>query len=515
MVGASLTQQQNFTINFILESFDIYPGTTTLHSNNLGMHINDLPIEILSDILLLAIKANETEGENFTYGLSQAPLPLQRAKLSKYVRGPVSADSLRWDATHAIRQVCSMWHQLSLPYIFEHLFERRWRGAERWADLTMQRRNYKLYELNGTKRGTAVYRDPFGSLKHTDRLFSAVPSAANHVQRLWFNGFHTAETDKIILSVVSSCSELQFLSVPWTVLRRGSVDDWVDLLNVNTGHGKPLHSLELTAVSLPKNQATALEQDDTPSALESPQVDFSALKRLKFFGNTLHKPVCDYDLELIARTATNLECLDFTNLATISVAGMLALVKASRGTLQVLEHSPRSDDGFYHPFPGYIDEHVCDLVAGLPQMRDLSMSVPYMCADLFANHEVKWQGECQVRTTDICGCGSKTGAHTRIEKLRETFDAAREVVRARRRMGYNLSVEIFFAGCIFEPEKRLVHGDFALAEISSYGQWPLDKQDSTKGPYGTSGTYEKEEGLWDAVSEDEYLTAVGRHWISL
>ena len=479
------------------------------------MHINDLPTEILSDILFLATKVNEAEGESFTYGLSQAPLPLVKAKLVKYVRGPLSAEALRWDATDSLRQVCSLWHEWSLEYNFEHVFERRWRGSERWADLTMRRKSYRLYELNESQKGCAVYRDPYGSLKHTDRLFTAVPSAASHVRRLWFNGFYTAETDKHILSVVASCPELSFLSVPWTVLRRGSVDDWVDLLNVNTGSGKPLHSLELTAVCLPSEQATALVEDQTPSPLEDSRVDFSSLKRLKVFGNTLHKPICDSDLDLVARTATNLEILDFTNLSTISVAGMLALVKASRKTLQVLEHSPRSDDGFYHPFPGHIDEHVCELIAGLPQMRDLSMSVPYMCADLFSNHEVKWQGECQVRTTDICHCGEGTGTHSRTEKLRDTFNAARDLIAARRRMGHKLSIEIFFAGCIFEPEKKLVHGDFTLAEISSHDQWPLHRQASTKGPYGTSGVYEKEEGLWDAVSEEEFLTAISRNFIWL
>lgn len=481
------------------------------------MHIIDLPTEIISDILLRATKANEAENETFTYGLSQAPLPLpQKAKLTKYVRGPVSAEALRWDATNSIRGVCSAWHEWALDYNFEHVFERRWRGAERWADLTMNRRKFDFYELNNNPKGFAVYRDPFGSLRHTDRLFSAVPSAADHVRRLWFNGFHTAETDKLMLSVIASCSELQFLSVPWTVLRRGSVDDWVDLLNVNTGHGRPLRSLELTAVCLPKDQAQALEDDATPNPLASPEVDFSALKRLKIFGNTLHKPISDKDLQLIARTATNLECLDFTNLSTISVAGMLALVKASRSTLQVLEHSPRSDDGFYHPFPGDIDEHICTLIASLPQMRDLSISVPYICPDFFSNAEsVKWTGECQVRTTDICGHSQSTGAHTRAKKLHETFDAARKLIAARRRMGHSLSIEIFFAGCIFEPGKRLVHGDFALAEITSNGQWPLHCQASTKGPYGASGVYEKEEGSWDAVDEEEYLEAVGRHFVAL
>ncbi|KAK5134394.1 hypothetical protein LTR08_006574 [Meristemomyces frigidus] len=481
------------------------------------MYINELPQEILSDILHWATAANEAEGISFTYGLTQAPLPLEQAKLTKYVRGPLSAESLRWDATDSIRQTCEQWHDWALSYNLEHVFERRWRGSERWANLSLRRPAYSIYELIDNPSGYAVYRDPFGSLKHTNRLFATVPNTAAHVRRLWFNGFYTAETDKLILSVVSNCSQLEYLSVPWTVLRRGSADDWVDLLNVDTGVGKPLHSLELQAVCLPHDQAAALAEDDSSNPLEDSRINFSALKRLKIFGNTLHMPVLDYDLELVARTATQLECLDITNISTVSVAGMLALVKASRDTLQVLEHSPRSDDGFYHPFPGQLEtgEHICELLAGLPQMRDLSISIPYMCADLFANHEVKWAGELQVRATDICDCGTETGATTRAEKLEAVLDAARALITARRRMHHELAVELFFAGCIFQPAQGLVHGDFALAEISSHGQWPEKMQPSTLGPYGQTGTYGKEEGSWDAVSEHEYLYAVSRGWISL
>lgn len=480
------------------------------------MHISDLPSEIISDILLQATHINGAEAPSFTYGLTQAPLPLQKARLTKYVRGPLSAESSRWDATHNIRGVCSAWHNWAVTYNTEHVFERRWRGSERWADLTLKRSNYEFYELNQPK-GLAVYRDPYGTLKGTDSLFAAVPEVANSVRRLWFNGFYTAESDKLILSVIASCPELQYLSVPWTVLRRGTVDDWVDLLNVKTGIGKPLQSLEIQAVCLPTGQAAELEQNSSESALEYRKVDFSGLRRLKIFGNTLHKPVSDDDLEAIARTATNLECLDITNISTVSVAGMLALVKASRRSLQVLEHSPRSDDGFYHPYPGQLgtDEHVCVLLTSLPKMRDLSVSIPYMCADLFSNQDVNWEGECQVRATDICGCGTSTGPHERSEKLRHLFTAARGLIAARRRLGHTLSIELFFAGCIFEPEKKLVHGDFSLAEISSGGQWPSSRDTSTKGPYGTTGTYGKEEGNWDAVCEDDYLYAVGRQWISL
>ncbi|KAK3675853.1 hypothetical protein LTR78_004494 [Recurvomyces mirabilis] len=457
------------------------------------MPINDLPREILSDILLRATQLNEADGESYTYGLTQAPLPLQKAKLTKY------------------------WHDWVLSYNFEHVFERKWRGAERWAELTLKRPKYSIYELIDKPSGYAVYRDPYGSLKLTNELFATVPSTASHVRRLWFNGFYEAESDKLILSVISSCTKLQYLSVPWTILRRATAKDWVNLLNGNTGRGRPLHSLELTAVCLPEAQACSLEDDHTPNPLEDSSVDFSSLKRLKIFGNTLHKPVSDDDLHHIAKTATNLECLDFTNLSTISVAGMLALVKASRNTLQVLEHSPRSSDGFYHPYPGDLEsgEHICELLANLPQMRDLSISIPYMCADLFANHDVKWVGELQVRATDVCGCDSNTSPATRVEKLSTTLESVRKLIAARRRMHSKLSAELFFAGCIFEPEKKIVHGDFALAEISSGGRWPEDKQPSTLGPYGQTGTYGKEEGFWDAISEEEYLYAVSRQWVQL
>ncbi|TKA28207.1 hypothetical protein B0A50_04179 [Salinomyces thailandicus] len=481
------------------------------------MHINDLPHEILSNILQETVDANEAEGVGYTYGLSQAPLPLEKAKLTKYVRGPLSPECQRWDATNSIRQVCGQWHEWALNYNFEHVFERRWRGAERWANLSIRRGSYSVYELIDSPSGYAVYRDPFGHLKETDRLFANASGCANAVRRMWFNGFYTAETDKLILSVVSHCPQLEYLSVPWTVLRRGTADDWVDLLNVGTGTGKPLHSLEFQAVCLPHDQALSLEEDPTPSPLDDPRVDFSALKRLKIFGNTLHKPICDEDLSQIARTATNLECLDITNLSTISVAGMLALVKASYSTLRVLEHSPRSSDGFWHPFPGRLDngEHICELLAGLPEMRDLSISVPYMCADMFANHETKLRGELQVRATDICGCSTATGPSVRAERLEAVTVAVRRLINARKRTRLELSAELFFAGCIFQPEKELVHGDFALAEISSGGQWPVRKQPSTLGPYGQTGTYGKDEGYWDAVSEEEYLQAVSRGWVAL
>lgn len=431
-------------------------------------NITSLPHEILSTILLLATKANERENESFTYGLTAAPLPLQQTKLTKYVRGPVTAESLRWDATVSIRQVCSQWHEWALSYNLEHVFERRWRGSERWAELSPNRRKYSLYELMEKPSGCAVYRDPLSSLRSTDAAFNRLPHLTQHVRRLWFNGFYTAESDRHILSIVAECNHLQFLSVPWTILRRGTADDWIDLLNVNSTEGTPLHSLELQAVCLPADQAQALEAEtaSTPNPLLDPRVSFSRLQRLKIFGNTLDNPVSDDDISLIARTATSLQALDITNMSTVSVAAVLTLVHASRKTLQVLEHSPRSDDGFYHPYPGTIPDstHICSLLTSLPKLRDLSISVPTLCPDLFKNADVNWEGEFQVRATDLCSCHPSTSTGTRTNLLEQTLSAARDLITARARLQRRLSIEIFFNGCIFEPGKKLVHGDFVLAE---------------------------------------------------
>ncbi|QIW95899.1 hypothetical protein AMS68_001417 [Peltaster fructicola] len=481
------------------------------------MHINDLPTELLDDILLKATALNEQNGERYTYGLSQALLPLEQTRISKYVRGPLSFESLRWDSTSSIRQVCSKWHEWAVAFNIEQVFERRWRGSERWADLTLRRPSYKLYEMIENPRGLAVYRDPYSNLKQTCSLLKALPETACHVRRLWFNGFYVAQTDRLILDIIAQCPQLELLSVPWTVLRRSTAEDWASLLKNGIDGAKPLYSLEIQSICLPKDQAAALQNETTTSPLLDSRVDFSALKRLKFFGNTIHKPVVDRDLLEIARTATGLTCLDFTNISTVSVAGMLAIVKASRSTLEVLEHSPRSSDGFYHPFPGTLDsgEHICELLTSLPKMRDLSISIPYMCAKLFSNHALNWEGELQVRATDICGCNATSTATTRGEKLEKVLVEARELIAARKRLGHQLSIELFFAGCIFEPDKKFVHGDFSLPTISSGGIWPSYSHNSTKGPYGSSGTYGKGDLSWDAVLEQDFLHGASAGHVSL
>lgn len=93
--------------------------------------INDLPYEILSAILAEAAELNTRNGAQFTYGLSQAPEPLQDVRMQRVIRGRVSPDTLRWNATAPIRQVRRNWHDWAAEYALENLRITRWRGSER------------------------------------------------------------------------------------------------------------------------------------------------------------------------------------------------------------------------------------------------------------------------------------------------------------------------------------------------------------------------------------------------
>ena len=94
------------------------------------MKIQQLPFEILSKILEEVAEANIRDGPRYTFGLSQAPLPLQRSTLQRYVRGPVPPEMLKWDAICAIRTVCWQWHEWALEYALKSVYIRRWKGGE-------------------------------------------------------------------------------------------------------------------------------------------------------------------------------------------------------------------------------------------------------------------------------------------------------------------------------------------------------------------------------------------------
>lgn len=94
------------------------------------MHIKDFPYEVLSRILEIVTKAQMRDGPTYTCGLSQAPLPFQKATLQRYVRGPIPPELLKCDATSLIRSVCWKWHEWAMEHSLKDVYIRRWNGAE-------------------------------------------------------------------------------------------------------------------------------------------------------------------------------------------------------------------------------------------------------------------------------------------------------------------------------------------------------------------------------------------------
>lgn len=378
---------------------------------------------------------------------------------------------------------------------------------------------YRLYELNPHRKGEKVYRDAHLTLTKTRDLFTSTPSVAFHVRRLTFDGLYVPEADAKIIEIASSCSNLTSISIPWTVLRHGTASDWAQLLGMR--RELPLRSLELLSLKLGIRQAEAVEAVDDKRPLDSRMVNFSQLKRLKLFGDATFQPIEDDDLKAIARTATNLEEFQITNMSTVTMEGVMAIVKASQKTLRLLEHSPRSQEGFLHPDPGNLSEkeHICEIITSCPKLEDLSISIPSMCADLFSNKNVCWKGNCQVRALHLCEHEEGTTSNASIVDMKALLNQARQLITNRANVRYpaHLTIELFFADFIFDPHTSSVHGDFSPAEEVSLQTWPANKTVSRKGPYGSTGLYGKkdEEHPFDRVGEDEFFEGVTRTLLNL
>lgn len=198
----------------------------------------------------------------------------------------------------------------------------------------------------------------------------------------------------------------------------------------------------------------------------------------------------------------------------------MAVVRSSKDTLRVLEHSPRSTNGFFHPHPGSVSdsEHLCETLSSCSQLETVSLSVPSVCAQLFANENVKWRGEFQVRAAHLCGHDANCSDMKMHDGLSRLLGQARRLAqhKALSRLPTTLAVELFFADFIFEPHAGFVHGDFQLPEQASGDEWPTSRSPSGKGPYGSTGLYGKdEECTFERVSEYEFLDGLRRRWISL
>lgn len=199
--------------------------------------------------------------------------------------------------------------------------------------------------------GVAVYRDPYCSLKKTARLFQDHALLASSVRRIWFDGYYGAETNVLILNILRSCQALRYVTVPWTVLRYGTAQEWSYVCGRNRRSGTEIESLELLAVDLKESQTNqaANQVDRKPllhhSSSAAAIIDFSHLKRLKIHGTSNFMPITDLDLAAIARTATQLRELHITRTTAITLTGLLSLIEASRANLQLVDYSPLSEFG--------------------------------------------------------------------------------------------------------------------------------------------------------------------------
>ncbi|KAL2002177.1 hypothetical protein VTN02DRAFT_474 [Thermoascus thermophilus] len=467
-----------------------------------------VPYEILDLILSAAAARNLADAVTFSYGLTEAPQPLQHVKLERYVRGRRPEDALRWDAVDSIRQVNATWRHWALDYAVRELYIRRWRGSERWIE------SRELASLARPPSGQAVYRQPYNAVQETARCVAQCPDLARHVRRLWFHGFYTAETNAAIFQILARCRNLRSVTLPWVALRYGTAERWRDLLRPDG-----LEALELTAIDLPRSALAVPANQVDHRVLDDPRVRFGHLKKLKIFGNTNFRPVTDDDLRCIARTATGLEALHVTGISSVSIAGIIALVQASASTLRVLEYSPLSNDGFDHPDPdpdpSPPQPHYCAILLACPRLTFLSISMPSICPALFSSPDsVHWTGDLQIRAARICGHARAALPSTQgIATFQRILQAARDLLERRSSSSSkDLDVELFLGPYIFTPATRLVHGDFDPARALSDFSWPSSPDSdpflrpSSKGPYGQTGLYGKD------VDPDPELGSTHHPW---
>lgn len=385
--------------------------------------------------------------------------------------------------------------------------------AKRWFDLSPHRRLYPLYELIERPTATAVYRDPLAGLRRTATMCGDFSGFGSAIRRVCVQGFYTAETVLLVYESLKNCEKLTSLSCPWTAIRFLSRDSWQLLL---TGREMRLTSLELQCVE-PTTQhisdkANWIDLDPLQS------VDFSCLHRLKIFGNTTHMPVTDSDVFAIASTARELQEFHLTCNSSTTIDSVVAVAEAAPTTLRVLEHSPRSRDGFWHSHPGSPNgggRHYCAMFRRISRLDTLSVSLPTICADFFSKDFGRFCGTLQVRAFHICEHESSHWTQGTTDVLRDLLYQARGLIErcSRGAAQDRLYVEIFFGGFIFEPGAQVVHGDFSAIRRRSVGRWSPDAAASGKGPYGRSALFDaNEEIVFERIGEAEFLS--GDEWFS-
>lgn len=261
----------------------------------------------------------------------------------------------------------------------------------------------------------------------------------------------------MIFDILQHCSGLESASLPWTTLRYGNSHTWEMLLRPRDD-GTALSSLELLAVDLKQSQIAEAARQMDRRPLDSAQVSFNQLKRLKLSGSSNLMPINDDDLVSISQTA-RLHEIHITGTTAVTTKGLIALACASQDTLRVLEHSPLSDDGFKHPdaLSAGDGKHLCEEIINCPRLSSLSISLPTMCSTLFSQHSVRWTGDVQIRAAGVCSLGSLKQS---VEARRAVFDIlaqSRLLMAAQEAKGIELRIEFFIGTLSADKTRGVIH----------------------------------------------------------
>lgn len=491
--------------------------------------IQSLPWEILSNILTLATDANIAEGHtrSYTYGLSQVTRTLQlhhKLQVQKHITGRVPTDTLRWTATDAIRRTCTAWHEWAMGYNMKELYVRRWRGGESWDP--------NFLALPSPSGGPltsdifpVVYQDPYRILKSTVSLLQECPELNSHVRRLWFSGIYQFNNVSQIFEIIRGCDNVRSLTLPWSALRYGTVEDWVYITN----NFPRLTSLEFLGTDLKKSQIQGDSNINVNhKALEDVRVNFSNLRRIKINGSSNVQSIVDADLWEIARTATNLEEIHITGTSSITIEGVTALLSSSHKSIRVLNYVPldSATGGFTHlnPSPGLPKIHFCDIITSCPNLVTVNVTVPHICEHILCppprysedmmdldtpQRILKWRETAIIRLP----YGGHTCVHPELAlehpenrtELLNILNAARQLQRNTK----GLSVELIIGNYTFNPASFCVSGDFREGKKIAEGMWePEGERESRKGPWGSSGVWGDMGKGWTEIGEEDFFEGV-------
>ena len=265
----------------------------------------------------------------------------------------------------------------------------------------------------------------------------------------------------MMFSVLVQCKSLVALCLPSMTLRHGTIEDWAMLFppSERTIESPPISSLEIRAMSLTQGELGRAKCEDVKDkrALESGNVDFSRLRRLKIVGRSNFMGITHRDLISIARTATGLRELHIFKTSSEITKGIEALVESSMKTLEVFELEPH-----YAALPAATatectveDRDLNSIMVQCIHLHAIAIDCLHSCVDLLRRRVTKWNGPMKIHSQNIL-FGEFHQEH--VNNVWHILDSARELMASSPNT--QLTIEIALPRWVFEPQNRLVHGTF-------------------------------------------------------